>query len=272
MASESKALVPVEEKTVIFYEDRLTAIVVQTSGQPQVYVPLRPICDHLGVAWRSQNMRIQRDPVLSEVVRSGIVTIPEVGKRNMVCLPLEYLNGFLFGINAARVKEKIRSKLIQYQRECYLVLADAFLDRSVPSDWDQTSPETMAALQQIYENALAVARLAEEQMRMMSRLDKAAVIVGRHEKRIMALEAQLAPREAVTDEQAADISGKVLAVAAAMSEVEPGKNHYQGIFAELHRRFRVSSYKNVRQSQYQAVLDFLDAWAGATQPKGSGGL
>src|SRR5690606_26043528 len=133
---------------------------------------------------RSQNLRIQRDPVLSEVVRSGIVTIPEVGKRSMICLPLEFLNGFLFGINATRVKEEIRDKLIQYQRECYLVLADAFLGRPVPDDWTQASPETIAALQQIRENALAVARLAEEQMQMMTRLDKAAIIIGQYGKRI----------------------------------------------------------------------------------------
>jgi hypothetical protein len=78
----------------------------------------------------------------------------------------------------------------------------------------------------------------------------------------------LSPREAITDEQAADISAKVLAIATEMTELDPGKNHYQGIFAELHRRFRVTSprpegYKNIRQSQHQAVLDFLDTWAAA---------
>lgn len=178
----------------------------------------------------------------------------------MICLPLEFLNGFLFGISATRVKEEIRDKLIQYQRECYLVLADTFLQRSIPDDWGQTDPETIMALQQIRNNALAVARLAEEQLRMMSRLDKAAIIVGQHEKRLTALETQLSPREAITDEQAADISAKVLAIATEMTELNPSKNHYQGIFAELHRRFRVTSYKNARQSQYQAVLDFLNTW------------
>jgi hypothetical protein len=147
MSEESNALVPVEEKTVVFYNDRLTAIVVEEEGQQQVYVPLRPICDYLGVAWRSQNLRVQRDPVLSEAVRSGIVTIPELGKRTMICLPLKYLNGFLFGINATRVKEEIRAKLIQYQRECYQVLADAFVNRTVSDDWIQADPEAMLALQ-----------------------------------------------------------------------------------------------------------------------------
>lgn len=44
----------------------------------------------------------------------------------MQYLPLDYLNGWLFGVNANRVKEGIRDNLIRYQRECYRVLADAF--------------------------------------------------------------------------------------------------------------------------------------------------
>ena len=181
----------------------------------------------------------------------------------MLCLPLEYLNGFLFGINADRVKSELKEQVIRYQRECYKVLADAFIDSPVPDDWMQSNPEAIAALQQIRENALAVANLAEEQIRMMRRLDKAAIVIGQYGKRITALEQKLAPREAITDEQAADISAKVMAIAMEMTELDPSKNHYQSIFRELHRRFRVTSYKNVRQGQYQAVLDFLDTWADA---------
>ncbi|MCI0395979.1 MAG: ORF6C domain-containing protein [Chloroflexi bacterium] len=267
MAEESKALVPVEQKVVEFYDDKLTAVRVDVEGRSVIYVPVRPICDYLGVSWSGQRQRMNRDPVLSEELTPCVVVTHTQGqpdqRREMLCLPLDVVNGWLFGINANRVREELRRRLIQYQKECYRVLADAFVNRPAPDDWMQTSPEAMAALQQIRENALAVARLAEEQMQMMSRLDKAAVIIGQHGKRITALEAQLSPREAITDEQAADISAKVLAIATEMTELDPSKNHYQGIFAELHRRFRVTSYKNIRQSQYQAVLDFLDTWAAA---------
>jgi hypothetical protein len=269
MAEESKALVPVEQKTVEFYGDELTAVRVDLEGQSFVYIPVRPICDYLGVDWSAQYRRINRDPVLApELVPCVVVTATQGQpdqRREMLCLPLDMVNGFLFGINANRVKEELKDRLIQYQRECYRVLADAFVNRIVSDDWMQTDPETMTALAQIRENALAVARLAEEQMRMMARLDKAAIVIGQYGKRITALETQLSPRDAITDEQAADISAKVLAIATEMTELNPSKNHYQGIFAELHRRFRVTSYKNIRQSQYQAVLDFLDTWATAEQ-------
>jgi hypothetical protein len=32
-----------------------------------------------------------------------------------------------------------------------------------------------------------------------------------------------------------------------LTRQEKGKNHYQGIFAELHRRFGVPSYKGTRE-------------------------
>ena len=44
----------------------------------------------------------------------------------MLCLPLDFVSGFLFGINPDRTKLEIKDKLIRYQRECYTVLAEAF--------------------------------------------------------------------------------------------------------------------------------------------------
>lgn len=247
MADESKALVPVEQKVVEFYGDELTAVRVEIEGKSAVYVPVRPICDYMGVDWSAQFRRINRDPVLSAEVTPCVVVTATQGqpdqRREMLCLPLDMVNGWLFGINANRVKEELRDHLIQYQRECYRVLADAFVNRTVPDDWMQTNPEAMLALQQIRENALAVAGLAEEQMRMMTRLDKAAIVVGQYGMRITALEAQLSPRDAITDEQAADVSAKVMTIATEMTELDPSKNHYQGIFRELHRRFRVTGLR-----------------------------
>lgn len=126
----------------------------------------------------------------------------------MLCLPLEFLNGYLFGINANRVREDIRDRVIRYQRECYQVLAAAFLETS-PSD--NTTSTEMQSLIQIREMGRAIMQMAEQQMALTARVDKAAVIVGQHERRLTALERRLSPREAVSDEQAADIAEKVKA-------------------------------------------------------------
>ncbi len=126
-----EALTPVEQRIVVFYEDELTAVVVDMNGRQVVYVPIRPICDFLGVAWSPQRRRINRDPILSEALTSVTVTVTESGQRGqMLCLPIDYLNGWLFGINANRVKVEIRENVLRYQRECYRVLADMFLTSS----------------------------------------------------------------------------------------------------------------------------------------------
>ena len=44
----------------------------------------------------------------------------------MVCLPLEYLNGWLFGIDENRVAPGIKEALILYKRDAYRALCDYF--------------------------------------------------------------------------------------------------------------------------------------------------
>ena len=68
----SKALLPIEQKQVLFYDDEVTAVRMDNGS---IYVPIRPICDRLGIAWTAQRQRILRDAVLSEELIPVIVTI-----------------------------------------------------------------------------------------------------------------------------------------------------------------------------------------------------
>lgn len=81
-----------------------------------VYVPVRPLVEYMGLSWSGQWERINRDAVLSEMVQGVRVTrTPEEGgSQIMFCLPLDYINGFLFGINANRVKPELRDRIITY--------------------------------------------------------------------------------------------------------------------------------------------------------------
>lgn len=89
-------------------------------------VALKPIVENMGIDWVSQHKRIQRHPVLNSTMVM-MTTVAEDGKkREMTCLPLDMLNGWLFGIDANRVKPEIKDKVIAYQRECFKVLADHF--------------------------------------------------------------------------------------------------------------------------------------------------
>lgn len=82
MSEEGSILIPVEQKQVLFYEDEITAVRVTEAGRPVVYVPLRPICDYLGVSWSGQRDRTVRDPVLKTEVRGVRVTYTRRGRRH----------------------------------------------------------------------------------------------------------------------------------------------------------------------------------------------
>ena len=87
--------------------------VVDKDGRP--YVPIRPICVNLGIDFSSQRQRILRDAVLSEGV--VVITTPSAGgEQEMFCVPLEYLNGWLFGIDERRVAPEIRDALVLYKK------------------------------------------------------------------------------------------------------------------------------------------------------------
>jgi hypothetical protein len=140
----------------------------------------------------------------------------------VLCLPLDFLNGWLFGVNANRVKPVLRDKIIQYQRDCYRVLAQAFqTDELVTTAEEQNVPTSLATLKQIREMGLAIAHMAEQQIeieqRLNTRLDRAAVVVGNINRRLSVVERRLSPPEYVTDEMATNIALAVKALAEELS-------------------------------------------------------
>lgn len=90
------------------------------------YTAMKPICENIGLAWHSQYERIKRDEVLSQGILI-IRTPTNGGDQQMICLPIDYLNGWLFGIDVKRCKPEIRELLITYKKECYKALADYWM-------------------------------------------------------------------------------------------------------------------------------------------------
>lgn len=84
------------------------------------YVALKSIAEGMGLDWESQYKLTQRDLILKSTISIMEIVAQDGKKREMVCLPLKFLNGWLFKINAARYKNKIQQeRIIQYQLECY---------------------------------------------------------------------------------------------------------------------------------------------------------
>ena len=91
----------------------------------KVFIFPKEICKNLGINWDAQRQRIQRDTVLSE--GAVIMTVPSKGgDQETTVLPLEYLNGWLFGIDDKKVKPEIQPMIIAYKKDCYNTLFQYF--------------------------------------------------------------------------------------------------------------------------------------------------
>lgn len=106
---------------VDFHGQSLTVI---TGPNGEHLVAMKPICEGIGLGWQSQYNRIKRHPVLSTSIFIMNTQMPgDDQQREVTCLPLDMLNGWLFSVDASRVRPEIRDTLIQYQRECFAALA-----------------------------------------------------------------------------------------------------------------------------------------------------
>lgn len=107
---------------VSFYGDTLT-LTVDDAGTR--FVGVRAICESMGIDPKSQQRRIQTDPKFSW---GRMTSTGSDGKQyDMFSIALDHLSGWLFSINAKKVKEEVREKLLRYQHECHTTLSQRFL-------------------------------------------------------------------------------------------------------------------------------------------------
>ena len=207
---------------------------------------------------------------------------PGRGQRNraLLCLPLRYLPGWLFGLTPSRVKPELATKIIRYRRECFDILWREFQPEILPVPPPATSSALTGAAAAL-EIATAIQHLARQQLEMEARLGAVAgqqtvmadymrgfVQDTRH--RLTGLELQLSSGIPITEAQAAEI---VLAVKLVGQELERrgDKAGYQKVYAEMYRRYGIATYRNLPATRYTEVTAWLHTWYREIAPPIAGG-
>ncbi len=74
----------------------------------------------------SQRDKIQADEILSSTAVLNTAVAADGKEREMYCLPLRYVYGWLFTINPKNVAPDAREAVSAYRRECYDMLYEHF--------------------------------------------------------------------------------------------------------------------------------------------------
>ncbi len=255
-------------KVVDFYGD---AVPAAQGSDSEIYVPINPLSTSLGLDRSAQQRRIRRDPVLGEKV--CIIRIDTGGgPQEQVCLPLNMLPGWLFGITTGKMSAELQMKLNRYRREAFNVLWNAFKEEILPAAQPKTTGLTAA--QQTLDMIRAMEHLAEQQVEIEAHVTQLEGRQGTLESymrgfiqdtrsRLTAIELRLDPAAVITEEQAAQLAIAVKSLAfelEARGKVGTYQSGYARVYSELYRRFDVKTYKNLRRDRYDAAISWLRQW------------
>lgn len=87
------------------------------------YVAMKPIVENLDMSWSTQVRKLMAQADKFNCVHMNMVA-GDNKLRQLLCIPLKKLNGWLFSINPAKVRDDIRDRLVRYQEECFTALHD----------------------------------------------------------------------------------------------------------------------------------------------------
>lgn len=101
-------------------------IVAVTDESFNTLVPIKPICDAIGVAFERQFSKLKEHEILAPTVTLRVMVAADGKQREMVCLPLEFVYGWIFTINTKNVSKEAHDSVLRYQLECYQALYTHF--------------------------------------------------------------------------------------------------------------------------------------------------
>lgn len=285
------AILPVEQRTVEFYGSELVAM---RDHQGTIWVPLRRLCEAIGVAFNTQQRKIQDDPVMGESLISMPVVLADGRTFEMECLALKYVRAWLFGINANRVKADIRERLLAYQREVIEVIDRAFTPTHAESGVDDAMIRAMRdnALQQaqLWEMVLSERQRLRRTEQAVEEIDEQMGLFGkmlyRHDDTLRHVlqdlnqlrteqSAMLArytdvthllpvANDPITPEEKAAIKALVDDLVAAAQQkgirLGQGRNDYPAVWDAFKRRFDLAKYDELPRTQHEEAVQWLKAW------------
>ena len=238
---------------ITFDGDELTAVVLDGDG---VAIPMRILCEVLGLDTESQVSRVRQHEVLSQGLR---VVNARVGDRvrSVVALLHTMIPFYLATISPQQVAVSVRAKLVRYQQELVVILSHIFYGENPSGSQPYSSNPELAGLQKRIDAALHELHVVRdaylaEQRQTRARVDEMAQqlttiseIVGdlQQSARISAAQAEYFQR--------------ALKRIAVRYQKKTGHQIFGKLFAQFAVDFGTPRYDALPATKYQAALDWL---------------
>lgn len=257
-------------REIVFDGDQLVAVILEGEG---VAVPVRVICQALGLDVGSQSERLQTHEVLARGLR--VVRVRQGDQlRSVAALLHRYIPFWLATISPNQVRDEVRPKLVRYQTELVDILAALF-----SSDWRPAQPTSsdpsIAALQQALSQTLTELRLAREALLALQQqqesqgqqlveqrehLETHDTQLARFEGMMDDVLEQIATHTTITGPQQEQISRSIKRIAVRYRQ-RTGKEIFGQLFGQFCMNFGTPKYSLLPAGKYSEAMAWIRAKA-----------
>ena len=253
----------------VFYGEVFNAYL---ADDRQWYLPLQDVCQTLGLDVSGQRQRILRDEALSDFLVNIPIETPyqdTTRTREVACLNIRRLPYWLGTIEANRVKEEHRKKVILFKREFAEAAWAVFRSDIIPPDLLAEMDTHLPPQEREYLEAMDQMRQVRKKLDLLSgKLDEELERVGAELQdlsgRLGTLEESLIGKKIVNAAQARLLQEMIAAVAEAKhaKTKKPKSQSFAEVHEEFKSAFQVHIYSILPEEQLEAAITFLGArWA-----------
>ena len=233
------------------------------------YVSVRSLCEAFGIDGRAQRKRLMRQQGYFEAFTATILTTTAGGPQPTLCLMASAVPLFLTGVELERVEDaEARQLLKAFLDEAHTVLAEHFgISERGELQFLRESIARMVAEQETFEENLS--KKVEAELAEMSQAHEEKVTQIREafsnlrqqmtlaDQRVTRIEVVAGPKARLTPEQLGQLRQAVATLGTLLQENVVAKP-YPGIYMDITRLTGVSRSEDIRQEDFQLVVDFLD--------------
>lgn len=263
-----------EQRPVPFMGDELAAA---RTAEGAIYLTLPGICRALGLNAQAQLRRVTRTPTLRRALRI-IPLATRGGVQPVNCLRVDKVALWLGGVETLSVKPAYRAKIEAYQDELAPVAMQVFMRVLGVQPASETQPPTAVSAAQVAEIAAQLDTLVGIVTFLREHLDAQLAATSEQIGALsLRLEDALALLEALGERQA-DTASQVARIDERTARLTPAHARaiqeqvdrmaretkrleqpltYAVIYGRLKHRFRASSYREIADEQYPAVMSYL---------------
>ena len=223
-----------------------------------IAVPVRTICQALGLDLDTQSAKLREHEVLAQGVR--LVRVPQGQRvRTVVALLHRFIPFWLATIVPSQVSEAVRPKLVRYQIELVDLLASLYGAELPPTPTSGDDRESVLARRladAVIELRLAREALLSAQQRTETQLQAHEERIGTVEGLMDELQEQLASHTTITGPQQ-EVIKRSLTRLATRYKRKSGQDVYGKLFAQFCIDLGTPKYGLLPAGKYDAALTWI---------------